>query len=149
MEAYIFLQLFELVVGQPPFDSFMITPTILVRQMLEMANDELPERWQRTWRAMDSASPGEKSGYTLQEWLEEIYFDEEKNQDLTREDILKVGQIVRSMLQFEPSKRASAGEVLRDSWFEGELSNNKMGYRTSALTTRHDVGSRKDSTDLG
>ncbi|KAE9962257.1 hypothetical protein BLS_000588, partial [Venturia inaequalis] len=80
--------LFELVVGQPPFDSFLTTPTILVRQMLEMANDELPERWQQKWRAMDSAAPGERSGYTPQQWLEEIYFDGERNDDLTREDIL-------------------------------------------------------------
>ncbi|KAF2420196.1 kinase-like protein [Tothia fuscella] len=117
--------LFELVVGQPPFDSFMTTPTILVRQMLEMANDELPERWQQTWRAMDSASPGEKSGYTLQEWLEEMYFDGERNDDLTREDILKVGKLVRSILQFEPAKRASAEELLQDSWFKELLQQSR------------------------
>jgi len=98
----------------------MTTPTILVRQMLEMANDELPERWRQTWRAMDSASPGEKSGYTLQEWLEEMYFDGERNDDLTQEDILKVGKLVRSKLQFEPFKRALAKEMLKDSWFKRE-----------------------------
>ena len=98
----------------------MTTPTILVREMLEMASDELPERWQQIWRVMDSASPGEKSGYTLQEWLEEMYFDGERNEDLTREDILKVGELVRRMLRFEPSLRASAREILQDSWFKGE-----------------------------
>lgn len=98
----------------------MTTPTILVRQMLEKANDELPERWQQTWRTMDSASPGEKSGHTLQGWLEEMYFDGERNNDLTQKDILKVGKLVRSMLQFEPSKRASAKEMLQDFWFEVE-----------------------------
>lgn len=98
----------------------MTTPTILVRQMLEIANDELPERWQQTWRAMDSASPGEKSGYTLQQWLEEMYFDGERNSELTQEDILKVGKLVQSMLQFEHLKRASAKEILRNSWFNGE-----------------------------
>ena len=98
----------------------MITPTDLVRQMLETASDGLPERWQQTWRAMDSASPGEKSDCTLQEWLEEMYFDGERNEDLTREDILKVGELVRRMLRFEPSARASAREILQDSWFKGE-----------------------------
>ncbi|KAH8762696.1 hypothetical protein F5882DRAFT_477151 [Hyaloscypha sp. PMI_1271] len=68
----------------------------------------------------ESASPGEKSGYTLQEWLEEMYFDGERNDDLTQEDILKEGKLVRSMLQFEPSKRASVKEMLQDSWFKGE-----------------------------
>ncbi|KAF2277201.1 serine protein kinase [Westerdykella ornata] len=112
--------LFELVVGQPPFDSIMTTPTVLVRQMLEMASDELPERWQQTWCAMDSASPGEQSDYTLQGWLEEMYFDGERNEDLTQEDIRKVGELVRRMLRFEPSMRASAKEILQDSWFQGE-----------------------------
>lgn len=98
----------------------MTTPTILARQMLEMVSDELPERWQETWRAMDSASRGEKSGYTLQEWLEEMYFDGERNEDLTRKDILKVGELVRKMLRFEPSMRASAREILQDSWFKRE-----------------------------
>ncbi|QDS72140.1 hypothetical protein FKW77_004169 [Venturia effusa] len=109
--------LFELIVGQPPFDSSMITPTILVRQMLETVDDELPDRWQQTWRTMDSASPGEESGSTLQEWLEEMYFDGERNSDLTRGDISHVGRLVRRMLRLEPSKRASAEEILRDSWF--------------------------------
>lgn len=98
-----------------------------------MANDELPERWQQKWRAMDSAAPGERSGYTLQEWLEEIYFDGERNHDLTREDILNVGRLVRSLLQFEPSNRASAEEILQDSWFKGESSNTKMERCTSAV----------------
>ncbi|KAF1842922.1 serine protein kinase [Cucurbitaria berberidis CBS 394.84] len=113
--------LFELVVGQPPFDSFMTTPTILVRQMLGMlTNDGLPERWQRTWHAMDSAAPGEESEYTLQGWLEEMYFDGERNEDLTREDILKVGELVQRLLRFEPSARASAYEILQDPWFKDD-----------------------------
>ncbi|KAI9679435.1 MAG: hypothetical protein M1817_005457 [Caeruleum heppii] len=112
--------LFELVVGQPPFDSFMTTPTILVRQMLEMANDGLPERWQPKWKAMDKESPGEESGHTLQEWLEEMYFDGERKAELTREDMLKLGQLIERLLRFEPSERASASEILQDSWFQGE-----------------------------
>lgn len=90
---------------------------ILVRQMLEMASDGLPERWQQRWRAMDSASPGEEASYSLQEWLEEMYFDGERKEDLTRKDIHKVGELVRRMLRFEPSMRASAKEILQDSWF--------------------------------
>jgi len=98
----------------------MVTPTILVRQMLEMASDGLPERWQQLWRVMDGASPEESSGYTLQGWLEEMYFDGERNEDLTREDMVKVGELVRKMLRFEPSSRASAREILQDPWFKWE-----------------------------
>jgi serine/threonine-protein kinase SRPK3 len=96
----------------------MIAPTNLVRQMLEMVNDELPDRWQQTWHSMDNASPGEKSSYTLQEWLEETYSDEERTHDLTQDDILKVGKLVQSMLKFEPSRKAPATEILQDSWFK-------------------------------
>lgn len=98
----------------------MTTPTILVRQMLEMCSDGLPERWQHSWYAMDSRAPGEKSGYTLQEWLEEMYYNGERNEDLTREDILKVGELVRGMLRLEPSTRTSARDILQDPWFKGE-----------------------------
>jgi serine/threonine-protein kinase SRPK3 len=98
----------------------MVTPTILVRQMLEMASDGLPERWQQLWRTMNGASPEESSDYTLQGWLEEMYFDGERNEDLTREDIVKVGELVRKMLWFEPSSRASTREILQDPWFKWE-----------------------------
>jgi hypothetical protein len=110
--------LFELVVGQPLFDSFMTTPTILVRQMLEMVNDDLPDRWQEQWRAMNTASSDEGSTYSLQGWLEEMYFDGERNEDLSRKDILEVGALIRSMLRFEPSARALSKDVLQDPWFQ-------------------------------
>ncbi|KAJ5550785.1 hypothetical protein N7461_005483 [Penicillium sp. DV-2018c] len=81
--------LFELFVGQPPFDTYLITPTILVGQMREMATDELPERWQEKWNAMNTgdAVATESTGPSLQEWLEEVYFDSPLSTDLTREDI--------------------------------------------------------------
>lgn len=88
--------------------------------MLETTSDELPERWQQTWRAMGGASSGEKSSYTLQKWLEKMYFDGERNEDLTRKDIFQVGELVRRMLLLEPAMRASAKEILQDSWFKRE-----------------------------
>ncbi|KAJ5824273.1 hypothetical protein N7447_006613 [Penicillium robsamsonii] len=112
--------LFELFVGQPPFDTFLITPTILVGQMREMVTDELPERWQDKWKAMmktGDTMATESTGPNLQEWLEEVYFDGPLSPDLTREDIVRLGQIVRRLLHFEPSVRASARQVLNDPWF--------------------------------
>ncbi|KAK9369431.1 kinase-like domain-containing protein, partial [Lipomyces kononenkoae] len=109
--------LFELFVGQPPFDSFLITPTTLVGQMREMASDALPERWQDSYKKMGDRITGEIPGPALQEWLEEMYFDCERNEDLTKEDIVKLGQIIGKLLRFEPSTRASAREILNDPWF--------------------------------
>ncbi|OJD24178.1 CMGC/SRPK protein kinase [Blastomyces percursus] len=111
--------LFELFTGQPPFDTFLMTPTILVGQMREVASDDLPERWQGLWHTMnagDGITTG-NTGLNLQEWLEEVYFEGQENPDLTREDIVRLGQIIGKLLQFEPSARASARQVLDDSWF--------------------------------
>ncbi|KAF1359210.1 hypothetical protein EJ07DRAFT_166225 [Lizonia empirigonia] len=82
--------LFELVVGQPLFDSFMTTPKIL------------------------AASLGKESACSLQAWLEEMYFDGERSEDLSRGDILQVGALIRRMLLFESRARASAKGVLQD-----------------------------------
>ncbi|KAH8730405.1 kinase-like domain-containing protein [Phaeosphaeriaceae sp. PMI808] len=109
--------IFELIVGQPPFDSIMATPVTVVHQMLETASDELPRRWQKKWRTLDSAWTGDKMENSLQEWLEETYFDGVRKEDLTREEIFKVGALVRRLLRFEPSTRASAQEILQDPWF--------------------------------
>ncbi|KAH8708479.1 kinase-like domain-containing protein [Phaeosphaeriaceae sp. PMI808] len=76
--------LFELIFGQPLFDSFMTTPTILMHQMLEMSSDE------------------------------EMYFDGERSEDLSHGDILRVGALIRRMLLFEPSARPSPREILQD-----------------------------------
>lgn len=93
----------------------MATPSSVVQQMLETASDELPERWQQKWRTMDSTWTAGKTENTLQEWLEETYFDGVRKEDSTRKDIVKVGAIVRMLLRFEPSTRASAPEILYDS----------------------------------
>ena len=113
-------QLFELYVGQPPFDTFMITPKILVGQMRNMASDDLPERWHERWNTMnanDEKTP-ESDVYNLQEWLEECYFDSPQRPYFPREDIARLGQIIGKLLLFEPSSRASASEVLNDPWFD-------------------------------
>ncbi|KAJ5200169.1 hypothetical protein N7472_005373 [Penicillium cf. griseofulvum] len=111
--------LFELFVGQPPFDAFMIKPASLVGQMREMATDDLPERWQEKWNTMKAGDSmaTECSGYNLQEWLEEVYFDSPRP-DLSHNDIVRLGQIVGKLLYFEPSARASAKQVLDDPWFD-------------------------------
>ncbi|PKY05286.1 protein kinase [Aspergillus campestris IBT 28561] len=111
--------LFELFVGQPPFDTFFLTPRILVGQMLEIATDDMPKRWQGIWDTMNAEGSEltESTGPNLQGWLEEVYFDCALRPDLTREDIARLGQIIGRLLRFEPSARASAREVLDDPWF--------------------------------
>jgi hypothetical protein len=87
--------------------------------MREMATDELPERWQDQLNTMNTGDvmATETVGPNLQEWLEEVYFDGPLSPDLTREDIVRLGQIIERLLRFEPSARASARQVLDDPWF--------------------------------
>ncbi|PYI03357.1 kinase-like protein [Aspergillus sclerotiicarbonarius CBS 121057] len=109
--------LFELFVGQPPFDSLFTTPKNLVDQMQQITNEALPERWQDIREKLPGGAIMESSGPGLQEWLEQVYFDGEQNADLTKEDIVKLGQIIQRLLRFEPSARASVKELLNDPWF--------------------------------
>lgn len=84
-----------------------------------MATDKLPERWQNKWNTMKTGDvmATETTGPNLQKWLEEVYFDGPLSPDLTREDIVRLGQIVGRLLHFEPSARASATQILDDPWF--------------------------------
>ncbi|KAL4802495.1 kinase-like domain-containing protein [Aspergillus unguis] len=109
--------LFELFVGQPPFDSLMTTPKILVGQMQGMASDRMSGRWMNQWKKMQG-EPTEPSGHTLEDWLEEMYFDGERKADLTKEDIAHLAQLIGKLLRFEPMQRASAQEILDDPWFK-------------------------------
>lgn len=96
----------------------MTTPAILVRQMLETSSDTLPDRWQKEWHAMNETLSSEDSACSLQSWLEEMYFDGERSEDMSREDIVRVGMLIRSMLRLEPSARAPPRAVLQDAWFQ-------------------------------
>ena len=96
----------------------MTTPAILVRQMLETVNDDLPDRWQQKWYAMRETLSDRSSTSSLQEWLEEMYFDGERREDLSREDTVRVGVLIGSLLRMEPSARAAAKDVVQDPWFQ-------------------------------
>ncbi|KAL3465109.1 serine protein kinase [Aspergillus heterothallicus] len=109
--------LFELFTGQPPFDNAMTTPPILIGQMREMASDDLPERWMKLANTMRESKQADLPGISLQEWLEEVYFDEAQTADLSRENVATLGRIIARLLCFEPSARASAREVLDEPWF--------------------------------
>lgn len=63
------------------------------------------------------AAESESPGPGLQEWLEDMYFDGERREDLTGEDIAMLGLVIRKLLRFEPSVRASTGDILNGPFF--------------------------------
>ena len=95
----------------------MLTPRTLVQQMMEFATDELPARWQGEWQRMQGDLTHDQS-YTLQGWLGEVYFDDDKQAGFTREEIAGAAGLIARLLRFEPSRRATASEALADAWFK-------------------------------
>ncbi|KAF5667158.1 dis1-suppressing kinase [Fusarium heterosporum] len=110
--------IFELTMGQPPFDVVMLTPSVLVEQMIELTSDELPSRWQTKWNAMQEDVPQAYGDFTLHKWLEEVYFDNEKQAEFTAEEIARVAEATARMLKLEPSLRATPGEILAQNYFQ-------------------------------
>lgn len=128
-ETYPCGQVFELLTGQPPFDVLMLTPEDLLSQMKESATDQLPQRWTELVKRLGQSSSGPEArdgekneeatdSQTLQQWLEEVYFNEDKKAELNREDVRKVGDLVGRLLYFEPSLRANASSLLEDPWLK-------------------------------
>jgi endogenous inhibitor of DNA gyrase (YacG/DUF329 family) len=57
---------------------------------------------------------------TLQEWLEETYFAEEKTAEFTEAEIFILGAVIQKMLKLDPSDRCEARDILMEEWFDGE-----------------------------
>ncbi|KAI4716975.1 kinase-like protein [Aureobasidium sp. EXF-10727] len=111
--------MFELVVGYLPCSSLMAQKEDVLQQIADLIG-EPPERWQPEWKAMpkwDQVS-GEDPVYTLEEWLDLTYFDDNKRPDFTREEIKQFGEMIRGPLQWEPSVRSSVADILSNEWFQ-------------------------------
>jgi serine/threonine-protein kinase SRPK3 len=60
---------------------------------------------------------GEVEGVqTLQQWLGEVYFDQDKKAELSDDHVRRPGHLVGRLLYFEPSSRATAASLLEDPW---------------------------------
>lgn len=104
----------------------MLTSGELIGQMEELATDGLPKGWIGAANLLKEDSEGSDQvrgereqavgTLALQHWLEEIYFEEGKKNELSLEDIRKVGELVSKMLWFEPSSRVTASTLLENTW---------------------------------
>jgi hypothetical protein len=48
---------------------------------------------------------------SLQEWLEELYFDSDRPSEFTKKEIKEIGELIRNLMRLEPSERISAKEA--------------------------------------
>lgn len=97
----------------------MLTASNLAQQMVELATDELPSRWQEKWLAIpeDKMSALDEE-YTPQTWMRAVYFDNDKRAEFTEEEIARAAELIARLLKFEPSLRDTAEELLADAWFD-------------------------------
>ncbi|KAF5672850.1 CMGC SRPK kinase [Fusarium circinatum] len=110
--------IFELVTGQPPFNVIMLTPPMLVQQMIELIDDDLPSRWHLKWQEMRSKASNEEDTWTLQSWMEEVYFDKDKHPDFTRDEFRAAAKLIARLMKFEPSLRALPTDILTEPWLQ-------------------------------
>ncbi|TKA76118.1 hypothetical protein B0A49_03666 [Cryomyces minteri] len=135
--------MFELVVGFPMFDSVMTNKDIVIEQMIERVGD-LPGRWKAKWNPAKKEPPDvafldedefstSQQAYTLEQWLHQTYFDDEKKPVLSVEDVELLGSMLRGMLRYESDERPSAAQVAQHPWFHsgrtdtGEQKFSKSG----------------------
>lgn len=57
-------------------------------------------------------------GVTLTDWLRETYFDDQKRTYFSEKDIEAVGGLLQSMMQYRPSNRPRASQLLNHKWFQ-------------------------------
>lgn len=96
----------------------MLTTPILVQQMTELIDDDLPSRWQVKWQEMRRKALDEEDTWTLQSWMEEVYFDKGKHPEFTRDEVRAAANFIARLMKFEPSLRATPSEILTEPWLQ-------------------------------
>ncbi|KAL8968070.1 MAG: hypothetical protein Q9197_005072 [Variospora fuerteventurae] len=109
-------QMFELVVGYPPFDNLMPNKDDLIREWVSMLGN-LPQKWARHFPCSEPDDV-ELDQVTLPDWLHDTYFDEGKKRDFAEAHIEELGELLQSMMQYCPSNRPGVSELLKSPWFQ-------------------------------
>ncbi|KAL8648315.1 MAG: hypothetical protein Q9210_005060 [Variospora velana] len=109
-------QMFELVVGYPPFDNLMPNKDDLIREWVSMFGN-LPQGWARYFPYPESDDI-EIDQVTLPDWLHDTYFDEGRKGDFAEAHIEELGELLQSMMQYCPSNRPRVSELLKSPWFQ-------------------------------
>jgi serine/threonine protein kinase len=123
------LQIFAMVVGYPPFDSFLFKEEELIGQWIATFG-RLPEEWERhpmaegsgtlppetefdsqANNANVSADSAEMETTDLSQWLHETYYGDDKPPYFTETDLLAISKVLLSLFRFRPSERPSARDI--------------------------------------
>lgn len=55
---------------------------------------------------------------TLRDWLHETYFDNDKKQYFSKAAIDALGTLLQLVMQYRPSDRPRASDLLNQTWFQ-------------------------------
>ena len=69
---------------------------------------------------------------TLAEWLHTTYFDDEKNVYFTETEIQAAGNLLQSTMQYRPSRRPRASQILNHRWFRNSRSETQEVLNSKA-----------------
>lgn len=108
-------QMFELIVGYPPFDNLMPNKDDLIREWVAMFGP-LPEEWKHH-NPPPQADDAALDPVTLADWLHDTYFDGEKKVRFAEAQIEVVGELLQWMMRYRPGDRPKISEVLEHDWF--------------------------------
>ncbi|KAL2041156.1 hypothetical protein N7G274_006100 [Stereocaulon virgatum] len=111
------VKIFEPVVGYPPFDKFMPKKDELIREWVSMFGD-LPEEWRERLPLGRATDMFESEQVTLHDWLHETHFEDDKKQCFSKAEIDTLGTLLQLMMQYRPSDRPKASDLLNYTWFQ-------------------------------
>ena len=123
-------QIFSLIVGYPPFDSFLFKEEELVGQWIATFG-KLPKEWESHSMAQGSGNlllrteidsqinnadlsveVTDLETTELPQWLHETYYEDDKPPYFTETDLLAISKVLMSLFRFRPSERPSASDVI-------------------------------------
>lgn len=122
-----------MIVGYPPFDSFLFREEELVGQWVATFG-ELPKEWESHPAARNFGmfllgtaylncdtdvlvGPANMETADLLQWLHETYYEDDKPPYFTETQLRAIGQVLLRLLRFRPSERPSAKSILLDPLF--------------------------------
>lgn len=112
--------IFELVVGQPPFDNFMPAEAPLVLEWTAKLGD-VPEEWQNRAKVVVGNCDDKMNEDSLSQWLCHLYFNGvtkgNREAEFSKEDIERLGDLLTKMMRYRPEERLSTQEILKHEWF--------------------------------
>ena len=109
-------QMFEFIVGYPPFDNIIPDRDVLIRNWVSTFCP-LPDKWTRHF-PVSRMGTEDIDQSNLADWLHDTYFDDDKPAGFAEAHIEMAGGMLQSIMQYQPTDRPRLSRILEHPWFE-------------------------------